>query len=159
MNTRSASINPAHAEAGPDKDSAAAQAAPKASLSRRRFLGTGMAAGTALAFARFSPNAFADPAPGDVLSKSASEVAKMIRNKQISAVELVNRCYARIDEVNPKINAVVAVCRERALVEAKQADEALAAGKSLGPLHGVPFTIKDSFDSGTGQGRRRHPAW
>lgn len=115
-------------------------------LSRRRFLGTSAAAGTALALSRFS-SAYAALAPGDVLSRSAVEVAKMIRSRQVSSVELVKRCYARIDEVNPLLNAVVATCRERALAEAQQADEALAAGKSLGPLHGVPFTIKDSFDT------------
>ncbi|MDB5988196.1 MAG: amidase [Nevskia sp.] len=83
----------------------------------------------------------------DPLFVSATKLAQMIRNKQITAVEAVTRCYARIDQVNPKINAVVAFCRERALAEAKLADESLAAGKILGPLHGVPFTIKDSFDT------------
>jgi amidase len=78
---------------------------------------------------------------------SATKMAEMIRNKQITAVEAVEHCYARIDQVNPKINAVVATCRERALAEAKLADAALASGKILGPLHGVPFTIKDSFDT------------
>ena len=114
-------------------------------LTRRRFLGTGAAAG-ALALSRFTP-AYAALAPGDVLSKSVVEIAAMLRGKQISSVELVKRCYARIDEVNPVLNAVVTTCRERALAEAQQADEAIAAGKSLGPLHGVPFTIKDSFDT------------
>jgi amidase len=71
----------------------------------------------------------------------------MIREKQISAVEAVNMCYARIDDVNPTINAVVAMCRERALAEAQEADAFLAAGKAKGPLHGVPFTVKDSFDT------------
>lgn len=71
----------------------------------------------------------------------------MIRDKQVTAVDVVNLCYARIDAVNPKINAVVAMCRERALAEAKEADAMLAAGKSKGPLHGVPFTVKDSFDT------------
>ena len=114
-------------------------------LTRRRFLGTGAAAG-ALALSRFTP-AYAALAPGDVLSKSVVEIAAMLRGKQISSVELVKRCYARIDEVNPVLNAVVTTCRERALAEARQADEAIAAGKPLGPLHGVPFTAKDSFDT------------
>src|SRR5579863_2090545 len=78
---------------------------------------------------------------------SATRIAQMIREKQLSAVDAVKACYARIDQVNPTINAVVAFCRERALAEAKLADESLAAGKILGPLHGVPFTIKDSFDT------------
>ena len=59
----------------------------------------------------------------------------------------MRKCYARIDAVNPKINAVVAQCRERALAEAAEADALLAAGKPKGPLHGVPFTVKDSFDT------------
>src|SRR6185436_16050237 len=67
--------------------------------------------------------------------------------KQISAVEAVKASLSRIDAVNPKINAVVAFCRDRALAEAAEADAMLAAGKSKGPLHGVPFTAKDSFDT------------
>lgn len=116
------------------------------SMNRRRFMGGIAAAGSAFAFTRLAP-AYATLAEGDVLSKSATQVAKMLRDKQISAVELVKRCYARIDEVNPKINAVVFFCRERALAEAAQADLMLASGTALGPLHGVPFTIKDSFDT------------
>jgi Asp-tRNA(Asn)/Glu-tRNA(Gln) amidotransferase A subunit family amidase len=71
----------------------------------------------------------------------------MIRRKEISSVEAVRQCYSRIDEVNPKINAVVAFCRERALLEASDLDAMLAKGKVKGPLHGVPFTCKDSFDT------------
>jgi amidase len=83
----------------------------------------------------------------DPLYVSATKLAGLIRAKKITSVEAVKLCYARIDAVNPKINAVVFQCRERALAEAQLADEALAAGKVLGPLHGVPFTIKDSFDT------------
>ena len=53
----------------------------------------------------------------------------------------------RIDEVNPKLNAVVQLASERAMDEARAADAALARGESLGPLHGVPITIKDSHDT------------
>lgn len=117
-------------------------------LNRRRFLGStaAAAAGISLAATPFS-RAFAALAADDVLGKSVVQIAAMLRNKQISAVELVKRCYARIDEVNPSLNAVVFFCRERALAEAQQADALLASGKTLGPLHGVPFTIKDSFDT------------
>ena len=87
-----------------------------------------------------------DPAT-DPLYVSATKLAAMIREKKITSVEAVKLCYKRIDEVNPKINAVVMTCRERALAEAQSADEALAKGKIMGPLHGVPFTIKDSFDT------------
>ncbi len=119
--------------------------------SRRRFIGTAAAAGALLGASAFGWKAFADSAgtvtSSDFLLLSASEIAQLIRAKKISAVEAVKACYARIDAVNPKINAVVAFCRERALAEAAEADAMLAAGKTKGPLHGVPFTAKDSFDT------------
>ena len=83
----------------------------------------------------------------DPLFMSATKLAGLIRAKKISSVEAVNLCYKRIDAVNGKINAVVAFCRERALAEARDADQALAKGQLKGALHGVPMTIKDSFDS------------
>lgn len=114
--------------------------------SRRRFIGASAAAGAAMALAPYSRSAFAN-APDQSPVWSATQVAKMIREKQITAVDVVNMCYARIDAVNSKINAVVAICKERALAEAKEADAMLASGKLKGPLHGVPFTVKDSFDT------------
>jgi amidase len=111
---------------------------------RRQFIGTGVATGAAFSLLRFS-STYA--ATDDITSKSATEIATLIRNKSISSVDAVKACYARIDAVNPKINAVVAFCRERALAEAAEADALLAAGKNKGALHGVPFTIKDSFDT------------
>jgi amidase len=125
----------------------AAEGGARSAVSRREFLGSTAVAGAAVALGGISRQVFAALPANELLSKSASQIAQMIRDKQVTAVEVVKACYARIDEVNPKINAVVATCRERALVEAQLADEALAAGKSLGPLHGVPFTIKDSFDT------------
>ena len=116
-------------------------------LSRRRFLTGSAAASAALVLAPLSRHAQAATAAEALTSKSVTEIAALIASKQVSAVEVVKACYARIDAVNPKINAVVATCRERALAEAAAADAALAAGKSLGALHGVPFTIKDSFDT------------
>jgi len=123
------------------------QPATSDSLSRRSFLGTTAAAGAVLALTRLDQQAHAAVGTTDLLSKSATQIAQMIREKKVSSVDVVKACYARIDEVNPKINAVVTLCRERALAEAQLADEALAAAKVLGPLHGVPFTIKDSFDT------------
>jgi len=123
------------------------RAAAARPVSRRRFMYASAAVGTALAFTRFAPNAYGVVAADDPLAMSATQIAKMIREKKITSVETVKRCFARIDEVNPKINAVVAFCRERALAEAAEADAMLAAGKTKGPLHGVPFTVKDSFDT------------
>jgi amidase len=85
--------------------------------------------------------------PDEPLFTSAKNLAAMIQAKKISAVELTEMYLKRIDLVNPRINALVLPCRERALMEARQADELLARGKSKGPLHGVPMTIKDSIDT------------
>ncbi|WP_221390991.1 amidase [Dyadobacter sp. NIV53] len=85
--------------------------------------------------------------PEDPLFTSAKNLASMIQSKKISSVELTEMYFKRIELVNPQINAVVMLCKERALMEAKMADDMLAKGKSKGPLHGVPVTIKDSIDT------------
>lgn len=115
--------------------------------SRRRFMKLTAGTGAALVVARYSSAPAYALSSSDIWGKSVVEIAKMISSKAITSVELVKACYARIDEVNPKINAVVAVCRERALAEAAEADAMTAAGKSKGLLHGIPFTVKDSFDT------------
>src|SRR5579871_1373745 len=76
---------------------------------------------------------------------SAMEAGEAIRKKRISSVELTREMFARIDKYNPKLNAFVYQLREDAIERAKKADQELAAGKSLGPLHGVPVHIKESF--------------
>jgi amidase len=78
---------------------------------------------------------------------SASELARRIRKRDISAVEVVEMHLARIDAVNPSLNAVVSRCDEMALERARKADQALARGEAPGPLHGLPITIKDAFDT------------
>lgn len=77
---------------------------------------------------------------------SATELAQGIAAGQWSARDVVAAHIARIDEVNPRLNAVVCARFEQALVEARQADERQAQGTPLGPLHGLPITIKDFFD-------------
>jgi len=83
----------------------------------------------------------------DILSTSATKLAEQIRAKKVSSVEAVRAYLQRIEKVNPVLNAVVTLCGERGLLEAKMADERLAKGGSMGPLHGVPMTIKDSLDT------------
>ncbi len=83
----------------------------------------------------------------DILWMSTTKLAQLIRAKKVSSAEAVEACIKRIEQVNPKLNAVVQTCFDRARAEAKAADEALAAGRIIGALHGVPFTIKDSFDT------------
>src|SRR6266545_1387607 len=81
----------------------------------------------------------------ETVLQSAVDVAGMVRRKEISSRELTGMLLARIDEVDPGLNAVVELRRAAALREAAVADEALAHGVP-GPLHGVPMTIKESFN-------------
>ncbi len=131
---------------------------PTTSSSRRDFLRRGAfsSAGALLASLPLASVTSAQGAPAprtssdptsELVFMSATKLAQVIREKKISAVEAVKAHYARIDAVNPKLNAVVQFCRERALKEAEAADAALAQGRVLGPLHGVPMTIKDSWDT------------
>jgi amidase len=76
----------------------------------------------------------------------AVELAEMIRRRQISCREAVAAALGRLDAVNGKINAVVRPLHQQALAEAAAADEALARGAAVGPLHGVPITIKVNVD-------------
>ena len=78
---------------------------------------------------------------------SATEARRLIGCKRLSPIELVDSCIARIEMVNPTVNAVVAECYDRARVEAHAATEALVTGDSLGALHGLPFGVKDLNDT------------
>jgi Asp-tRNA(Asn)/Glu-tRNA(Gln) amidotransferase A subunit family amidase len=88
----------------------------------------------------------ADPRMTDLTFLPAVVMAQQIREKKISAVELVNAHLAKIDRLNPKLNAFVHVDPERVGRESHDADAALNGGKPLGPLHGVPISIKSSLD-------------
>ena len=79
--------------------------------------------------------------------KDATELATLIRTKQVSSREVVQAHLDRIAAVNPKINAIVTLLAEQALNGADAADAAVAKGAELGPFHGVPFTIKDAVDT------------
>jgi len=79
----------------------------------------------------------------DIVSLTASEMARKIREKELSSVEVVEAHLSQIYQFNPQINAIVTLDAEGALQRAREADQALASGQLWGPLHGVPFTIKD----------------
>jgi amidase len=81
----------------------------------------------------------------ELLSCSATQQAALIRQRKISSRELVQAHLDQIAVVNPAINAAVYVFGEQAIAEARAADQAMPRGESLGPLHGVPFSIKDSI--------------
>ncbi len=82
----------------------------------------------------------------ELCKKSATELATGVANKTFSAREVADAHLQRIAEVNPDLNAVVLVLEEMAHSAAEQVDRAVAAGESLGPLAGVPVTIKENID-------------
>jgi amidase len=84
------------------------------------------------------------PAGSDgICSLTATELAAMIRTRELSAVEVTEACFDRIERVNPKVNAIVTFTPERAMEAARAADDALARGLAAGPLHGLPVAHKD----------------
>ncbi|HRD62058.1 MAG TPA: amidase family protein, partial [Nocardioides sp.] len=80
------------------------------------------------------------------VESTAREQAAAVRAKQISARELLDLHLTRIGERNPELNAIVSLDEERAREGAAQADEVLAGGAEVGPLHGLPFAFKDTHD-------------
>lgn len=83
---------------------------------------------------------------GPLWQWDAVDLARAVRLRQISSREAVQACLDRLEAVNPRINAVVEYRPEEALAAADAADRAVAAGEELGPLHGVPVTIKVNVD-------------
>lgn len=83
----------------------------------------------------------------DVIGASAGWLARSIRAKKISSVEVVRAHLEHIHTVNPRLNAVVFATAESAIKEARLADRHNKRKSTLGPLHGVPFTAKDIFNT------------
>ncbi len=78
---------------------------------------------------------------------TVSDLARGLRSREVSAREVVAAHLTRVDEVNPQVNAIVTSTAERAMAEAAQADERLARGEDVGPLHGIPVAHKDTHDT------------
>lgn len=83
----------------------------------------------------------------DLIYTSTKSLTAAIRAKTVSSTEVVAAYLAQIETVNPQLNAVVQLRAEAAMDEARVADEKLSRGEDVGPLHGVPMTIKDSLDT------------
>ncbi|HEY7074395.1 MAG TPA: amidase [Solirubrobacteraceae bacterium] len=84
---------------------------------------------------------------GDELwRRGAGELAELIARRETTATEVLNAHIARIDAVNPHVNAIVRRLDDEARTAAQAADRAVAEGAELGPLHGVPFTVKENID-------------
>jgi len=82
----------------------------------------------------------------DLTFLPAAEMARQIREKKVSPLELAEAHLEKIERLNPKLNAFVDVAPERVRRDARAAEEVLAAGGRVGPLHGVPISIKSSVD-------------
>src|SRR5438132_14246225 len=83
----------------------------------------------------------------DVLFLSAAGQAALIRDKQLSPVELTRAYLERIDRLDGRLRAYITVCREAALAAARHAEDDVARRVALGPLHGIPFAGKDQFNT------------
>jgi aspartyl-tRNA(Asn)/glutamyl-tRNA(Gln) amidotransferase subunit A len=76
---------------------------------------------------------------------SASQLARLIKKKEVSPVEVIETHLTRIDALEPKLNSFITLLSDRAIDAARQAEKEILAGRYLGPLHGIPFGLKDLF--------------
>ena len=83
----------------------------------------------------------------ELTTKSVTELAALIRTRAVSPVEVVEAHLNRIERINPQLNAIVTLAPD-ALDRARAAESALATGEEIGPLHGVPLTVKDTIETG-----------
>jgi aspartyl-tRNA(Asn)/glutamyl-tRNA(Gln) amidotransferase subunit A len=79
----------------------------------------------------------------DLCFTSASQLAGLIQSREISPVELMEALLSRIEHLQPQINAFSTVCTDKAMEASRSAESEIVRGKSVGPLHGIPFSVKD----------------
>jgi amidase len=79
----------------------------------------------------------------DLAYTSATDLARLIRTKEVSPVEIVDHSLSRIEALNPLVNAFCTIVAEQARAEAREAERKVMRGEELGPLHGLPIAIKD----------------
>lgn len=116
-------------------------------ISRRSFVSSlGYLGATAALRSHPMPVAHERPLT-DITTSSARRLAAAIRRREVSSVEVVEAFLRRIEEINPKPNAVVQLDRQGGLTAARAANDRIRRRDRLGPLHGVPMTVKDSFDT------------
>jgi len=120
---------------------------PIKEVSRREFIQTS-AAGLLMSVPHLSPGSgpprrASNPADLELCFMPATVLAEQIRSKRISPVEVIDAVYARLHEINPKINAFCTLTEAKARLAAKESEAAVMRGVQLGALHGVPVSIKD----------------
>jgi len=114
------------------------------SLSRRDVLAAAAAGATLAAGARAHAQ---PPASTDLTTLTIAEAARRIASRELSPVALTRAYLERIERLNPRVNAYITVTAEPALAQARALETELAAGKSRGPLHGIPLALKDNIDT------------
>ncbi len=87
-----------------------------------------------------------EPKQSELLLSGLAEVSELLRNKKLSPVELTQACLARIEALNPELNAFITVTAEMALGQARAAEAEIQRGNWRGPLHGIPLAFKDLID-------------
>jgi amidase len=118
----------------------------RSAVSRRGFI-QGAAGAAALGSLPVKSFAGIADTTDNILHMSASRIAKLLRKRKLSALEVVEAYINRQVEIDDRLNAVVMTCYARAREEARELDRCARRGDFAGPLHGVPMTIKDSFDT------------
>src|SRR4029077_20091702 len=134
---------------------------PSDNLSRRSFLRATLAANSvslakvpAAAETDLKPQK-TDPVSGgqsdDLTRLIIREVSDLVGKKKVSPVELTTACLARIDRLNPSLDAFITIMAESALAQAREAEAEVKRGNWRGPVHGVPIALKDLFDTAGGR--------
>jgi aspartyl-tRNA(Asn)/glutamyl-tRNA(Gln) amidotransferase subunit A len=127
-----------------------------ATLSRRSFLDASLASVAGLVLGLDARAATASSAsPDHRLAQatdalgflSVQEASALIRARKVSPVELTRACLARIDALNPSLNAFITITAESALAQAQRAESEVQRGQWRGPLHGIPIALKDLIDT------------
>ena len=85
--------------------------------------------------------------PDDICELNLTDLSWLIAAREVSSVEAVSATLTRLEQLEGKLNAFITVLSEQALAQAKKADEEIARGNNRGPLHGIPVTIKDMFET------------
>lgn len=116
-------------------------------LTRREFTVMTVAAVAAQASARPALPRFLGNNAVELTELSLTEAAARVRSGDVTATQLVEACLARIAHYDPKLDAFITVCKDKALRQAQQLDADQRAGRIRGPLHGVPIAIKDIIDT------------
>jgi aspartyl-tRNA(Asn)/glutamyl-tRNA(Gln) amidotransferase subunit A len=113
-------------------------------ISRRGFVAASIGVACAPNAAAQTARVASVPPPDELPYLSVGDAASLLRTRRLSPVALTEAVLARIDRVEPRVHAFVTVTRDEALAAARAAEREIAAGKYRGPLHGIPFGVKDT---------------